>query len=242
MSERWSIGRPANLLRRHVPHRPDDDARDREAGGGLGLVQSLESEGPLRLHELGEAEVEELHPAVARQEDVLGLQVAVDDAGGVGGREALRDLDRGGGDGLDRERPAVEPVPERLALEELGDEVGDAVVAPDVEDGEDVRVAEPPDRLHLDLEPADPVGVGRAGPREDLDGDVAAEPGVPGAPDLAHPPRADAGRDFVRTELVSPATAPSSRYGIAPRPVRAPAAPSRSPRRDPGGGGSSTAG
>ncbi len=212
--------RPANLLRRHVPHRSDDDARDREAGGGLGLLQPFEGDGCLRLHELGEAEVEELHPPVARQEDVLGLQVAVDDAGGVSGREALRDLDRGGGDDLDGERPAVEPVPERLPLEELGDEVGDPVVAPDVEDGEDVRVVEPPDRLHLDLEPANPVGVGGPGPREDLDGDVAAEPGVPGAPDLAHSPRADARHHFVGTELVSRRECHRTWNGIAARPLQ----------------------
>ncbi len=217
MSERWSTGAPricSGDMYRTVPTTmPETVSRAAVSASS----RPSKVTGACDSTSLARPKSRSFTLSVARQEDVLGLQVAVDDAGGVGGREALCDLDRGGGDDLDGERPAVEAVPERLALEELGDEVGDAVVAPDVEDGEDVRVVEPPDRLHLDLEPADPVGVGGPGPREDLDGDVAAEPGVPGAPDLAHPARTDAGYDFVGTELVSRRECHRTRNVIPPR-------------------------
>ena len=52
----------------------------------------------LRLVALGQAEVEDLHPPVGGEEQVLGLEVAVDDALGVRGGEAAshlgRDLER----------------------------------------------------------------------------------------------------------------------------------------------------
>ena len=44
------------------------------------------------LRQLGETEVEDLHAPVGRDEDVLRLQVAMDDALLVRGREAARDL------------------------------------------------------------------------------------------------------------------------------------------------------
>ena len=44
--------------------------------------------------ELGDAEVENLDPPVARDEQVVGLQVAMDDALVVRGGEPLRDLAR----------------------------------------------------------------------------------------------------------------------------------------------------
>ena len=75
----------ADLLGRHVGGRPEDDAglrehrrRGRAVGRGL----------------LGEAEVQDLETAVRRDEQVLGLEVAVDDPLLVGGGEALRELDR----------------------------------------------------------------------------------------------------------------------------------------------------
>ena len=48
-----------------------------------------------------ETEVENLHLAVVEQEDVLGLEVAMDQTFGVGSAEAARDLD-GDVDGFPR--------------------------------------------------------------------------------------------------------------------------------------------
>ena len=93
MSERGSARLPAHLLGRHVTHRPEDDAglgRRRSAVGRLG--RSLGRR--LGLRQLGETEVEDLDAAVARHEQVLGLQVAVHDPLLVRGGEPVRDLDR----------------------------------------------------------------------------------------------------------------------------------------------------
>ena len=82
-------------------------------------------------------------------------------------------------------------------VEQLHDDEQLAVVDARVEDADDVRVGERGDGLRLALEPRAPVGVGGEGSRQDLDGDVALEPRVPGAIDLAHSAFADRREDFV---------------------------------------------
>ena len=72
---------------------------------------------------LGEPEIEELH-AGTRQEDVSGLQVAVDDAGPVGGVEPRRDLDAKPQERIERQRSLGDPLGERLPFEVLHDEYG----------------------------------------------------------------------------------------------------------------------
>ena len=73
-SERWSAGGPAPA-RATCSRRPEDVPGAVKAGVRSGrLVSSV------RAHPLREAEVEDLHAAVVRDEEVLGLQVAVDDA------------------------------------------------------------------------------------------------------------------------------------------------------------------
>ena len=77
----------------------------------------------------------------------------------------LRDLERVVHRLLLRQRPRVEPAAQRLALEQLRDGVGDAVVRAEVVDREDVRMGQRGDRLGLALEARERVGVGgqRAG-------------------------------------------------------------------------------
>lgn len=73
-----------HLLRRHVTERPEYDPlsgpRDgARFGRAFGQMEALERE----------AKVENLHPLVGREEDVLGFEVAVDDSLGVRGRKAV---------------------------------------------------------------------------------------------------------------------------------------------------------
>ena len=82
----------------------------------------------LGVRELGEAEVEDLHAAVVGDEDVLGLQVPVDDPLLVRRREAADDLERVVDRLARRELAAGEDRAQRLALEQLLDDVGRAVV------------------------------------------------------------------------------------------------------------------
>jgi hypothetical protein len=73
------IGRqPARLLRTEI-------ADGLEHGAGRRVRGSREGD-RVEVHQLGEAEVEDLEPLIARDEDVLRLQVAMDDAFVVCGR------------------------------------------------------------------------------------------------------------------------------------------------------------
>ena len=96
--------------------------------------------------------------AVARdEEDVLGLEIAVDDAGGVRGLERAADL-HGDLRGAHRlEAPLVrEHVGEVDAVEVLHDEVGAAVLGrAEVGDVDDVRVADARGRARLAAEALD---------------------------------------------------------------------------------------
>ena len=192
------VGAPsAHLFGRHVPERPEDDAglgagRGRGEIGGLGAL--------LLMRQLGEAEVEDLDAAVVGDEEVFGLEVAVDDAFQVRGREPMGDLQRAVDCLARREPPACELRPERLAFEELLDDVGSPLVRADVVDRGDVGVVEDARRLRLLLEAPEAVGVGRERSRQHLDRHFAAEPRILRAVDLSHSPGADLAEDLVRTE------------------------------------------
>ena len=80
----------SHLLRRHVAHGPEHSsricvARQRRRRGVLGRTSKR------RLAR--QAEVEDLDLAVAGQEQVVRLEVAMDDAFVVGGGQALGDLE-----------------------------------------------------------------------------------------------------------------------------------------------------
>ena len=103
------------LLGRHVAHGSHDRSRIGRPGDRLGLgsrVPGLCS----WTTQLGQAEVEDLDQAVLGDEQVLGLQVAVDNPLVVSGGEPVCDLDRML-DGLaNRKRGAPKTAAERLAL------------------------------------------------------------------------------------------------------------------------------
>ena len=135
-----------------------------------------------------------------RQEQVLGLEIAVDDALLVCGRQTARDLDAVL-DGLARaERARRHPVAQRLALQQLRDDVGRAVVLAGVVDGDDVGVVEGAGGFGLVLEAAQALGVlGEVGV-DDLERYVAGKPLVTRAIDLAHPALAEQGQHLVRPD------------------------------------------
>ena len=200
---------PARLLGRHVPDRAHDDAR-----GGVGRPQDVGPGRHLRdvlagrplvtaavAAQLGEAEVEDLHVAVARQHHVLGLEVAVDDAGGVRAGEPVGQL---AGDvehlpGRQRELGANQ-VAQRRAVHELHDGEGQPGRLADLVDGDDVGVVEGRGRAGLLGESTEAVRDRGEGLGQELDGDVAAEVEVPRTVDLAHAPRAQLVEELVPAE------------------------------------------
>jgi hypothetical protein len=120
---------------------------------------------------------------------VLRLEIAVDDPLRMGGAESpthlvgeerhLRRVHRSPGDG---------PT-ERLALEELHDEVGlTAGGLAEVQNLDDVLVRDHVDRTRLIEEAGDDVGIGRQDGVEQLDGDLAPHDRVLGQANHAHRP------------------------------------------------------
>ena len=94
MSLRLVDGLAARLLRAHVAQRAEHRCRPGSAPS-VSMCEMPSCASPLvrRLEQLGEAEVEDLRVAVRRDDHVLGLDVAVDDARLVGLLEPARHLD-----------------------------------------------------------------------------------------------------------------------------------------------------
>ena len=208
-----TIRRPAaRLLRRHVGGGAED-----EAGGGAGageggrLREGRRAAGTgvvVPAPRLGEAEVEHLDLSVGRQLHVRRLEVAVDDALLVRLFERLGDLP-GDDDGLvRRQRPALQPLGEVLALRQLHDQ--DVRLRPVVErhaleavEVRDAGVVERGEDLRLALEAGEALGVVGEGLGQQLEGDLAAELRVGGAVHLAHPARAERREDLVASQATT---------------------------------------
>ena len=190
-------GLAADLLGGHVAGRAENDSR-------LGVGENGVPGGDGRNgDELGQAEIQDLDMAVAGQEDVRGLEVAMDHALVVGGGQAAGDLN-GVVDGLPgSQRAGVEPLAQRFALEQFDHDERRALVGPEIVDRDQIRVVQHPRRPGLLLEAPEAVRVAGKGGREHLDGNVAAEPGIARAVNLSHAARADQRADLVRPQLRS---------------------------------------
>jgi hypothetical protein len=122
---------------------------------------------------------------------------AMDDPLFVSGRQPFGDLH---GD-LDRltggHRPVREPRTQRLAFEQFHHRVRRVALAPEVVDGEDVRMRERRHRLGLPLEPRERGRVSSECLGQDLDRDVAIQLRVAGPIHLAHAACPERREDFV---------------------------------------------
>ena len=136
------------------------------------------------LDSLRQAEIEDLQVAVPADEEILGLQVAMDDALPVRGGETPGHLERVVHGLLLGDRSGVELPAQRLALEELHHGVGDSSLRAEVEDRQDVWMRERRDCLRLALEAGQHVGIGRDGLRKDLDRHIPVKLLIPRAVDL----------------------------------------------------------
>jgi len=94
---------------------------------------------------------------------------------------------------------SLEPLRDRLALDQLHDEEVPVAVLLHPVERRNVGVVERGENLRLALEARDAFGVGGKSFGEDLDGDLAPELRVSGAIDLTHAARAQHGNDFVLT-------------------------------------------
>ncbi len=110
-----------------------------------------------------------------------------------------------------RERPRVHPAAERFALEEFGDDVRRASMPADIVDREDVGMIELAGRSRLLLEAIDPAGIGRQRVRDQLDGHVAAQPGIARPIHDAHAAGAQPAEDLV---VIDPGAGRDARWSI----------------------------
>ena len=109
----------------------------------------------------------------------------MDDPLAVREREAVRDVD-GERDRVHRREGSgpLEPLLQRAAREMLHDDEGKALDLADVVDGDDAGVGERRERARLFDEHLAERRIGRRGPIEDLDGDLAIQRRVVGEIDL----------------------------------------------------------
>ena len=197
------------LLGGHVGERAREPVAGVEHGRGAGV--------DARLSELGEAEIQHLHPALDRHHDVGGLEIAVQDALLVRRRQRLGDLDAECGHVAHRQRAGREAGGQRLARHQLHDQEVGAGVAVEVVDGGDARVVEPRERQRLLAEPPAPRLVGERPLGQHLDRHLAAEPLVLRAVDDPHGPRAQLLQDAVVGERGADHRTPGAASGPASR-------------------------
>jgi|GEM_PF-7025908 len=174
-----------HLLGGHVAGRTRDAAAIGLSGHGVAHLDVTER----RAHEFRQSEVENFHPTILSQEQVLGFKIAVDDALGVGGGEALGNL-CGHLDGFgSRQRASGHTGTQRLTLQKFGDEIGAAFVGSEVEDRQDVGMVERSRRAGFLLETPQAILVGGEGWSEDFDRHFATKPWIAAPVDHAHSAR-----------------------------------------------------
>src|SRR5262245_37371386 len=164
---------------------------------GLAIVVSIDGSIHQRVHGLGETEIENLRTARS-EKNVCRFDVAMHDALGVRGVQGIgdgeRDVDEGGG----LERPAPEPLLERLAFEQLHrDErrIGTDVVARAA-----VRMVERRRGARFAAETFHALRRRRGATRQNLDGHDPIEARVLRPIHFAHPAGTEQADDFVGTE------------------------------------------
>jgi hypothetical protein len=130
----------ARLFRRHVRKGAHDHAGHR--AGVLMRIDGRRSPDWIGIHELRQAEVQDLHVPVASNHHVFGLQVAMDDARIVGGGERAGHLERHIDRIRGRQPAAGDARSQRFAIDELGGDEADAIRTADIVNREDVWMVE----------------------------------------------------------------------------------------------------
>ncbi len=151
--------------------------------------------GRVVLAELGESEVEHLHPAVAVDHDVAGFEIAVLDPLGVRRGEGVGQRHGDAEELLERQAALGDRLREGLALDVLHGEEALAVGLFDRVDGDDVGVVEGGDGLDLALEAGEALRVVGERRRQGLQRHLAMQPLVFGEEDDAHAAFAQLGED-----------------------------------------------
>jgi hypothetical protein len=183
----------AGLLGRHVGHGAHGDAG---RGQGLGASYRLRHGEARGLH-LGQPEVQHLGLAAGGDEDIGGLDVAMDDAAPVRGVEGVGYLNGEVEEEPQGKRAAGDLLVQQLAFEELHGEEGLVLMLLDGVDGADAGMVQGAGGAGLALEALQGGGVaGQVGGQE-LEGHAAVQPNVLGLIHHAHATGTELAEDAV---------------------------------------------
>ncbi len=175
-----------HLLGRHVPRRAD---RKPDRGEVRRLAGAA-----------GQPEIGQHRAAVGMDEDVGGLEVAVDDAGVMRVLQAISDLAQISPRRQGVEWAPVQDVAQRAAADQRHREVRHAIGKLEVVYGQDVRVVQLGERLRLGLEPLHKAVVLKELWRQRLERDLATERLLHRAVDHRHAAAAQAFDDLVAAD------------------------------------------
>ncbi|HUI77606.1 MAG TPA: hypothetical protein VLY24_06805 [Bryobacteraceae bacterium] len=185
------------LFRRHIGNGAD-------GGAGAGKVVDARSLGDLRVGKagaagghFGEAEIEDLGVAALADENVGGLNVAVNNALVVGGIERVGDFDGQGKKFVEFHRLAADAVLQGHAIEVLHGDEGPAFMFANVVNGADVGVVQGGSGLSFALKPGQRIAIAGDLFGQELQGHEAAQAGVFGFVDNAHSAAAQLFNDAV---------------------------------------------
>ncbi len=177
-------GLALQLLRRHVAEGADHGARLRERD----FRRRLRLRIGVLVH-ARDAEVEKLSQIVRGHHHVLGLDVPVEDSGLVGVSERFQKRSGDRERLRKRQRPAAQPIAERLSRDVLHGQERDAVGLAGLVERGDRGMLQPSAGRRFAKEPRARFGRQRGG--KDLDRRGATEGEVPGEKDLSHASRAE---------------------------------------------------
>jgi hypothetical protein len=188
--------RARDHLVEHHPERPQIDALIRDAPAHLfgrhvadGAKCRAGARRPRVVDEFGDPEIDDLHHAVMCEHDVRRFDIAVDDPGMVRVVEAAADLDRDVERVAERQRSALQPLLERLAIVvRHGDERLPIVGRIHVVDRADIGMVERGRRLRFLDEPFARLRIARHVLRQELESDLTLQAHVLGAVHDAHSP------------------------------------------------------
>ena len=193
------VGAAAELLGGHVRGRAHHRAGARQilrqrrlatGDGGIGRRGTRDRRAGRR----DQPEVGDAHAAVLREQHVVGLEVAVNEAERVRGHEPATGLHERVDDRVDRPRRELEPAAQRAALRELHRDVDLIAERADLVDLDHVAVIDLRHRLRLAEQPRPRLTRAGAGAQQ-LDRDLAIEVRIVRGVDDAHAARAQLAED-----------------------------------------------
>src|SRR5579863_4226151 len=91
---------------------------------------------------LSDTEIENLHPIIGCDEQILGLQVTMNDEAIMSSCQALYNLKRVTGGIVRRDSLFIQPTPKRHALKQFRNDVGSRALKTNVVDRQNVRMVE----------------------------------------------------------------------------------------------------